>query len=152
MSTIFSKNANLTIIPVVLANGNIQEALILPDFNFDFDPKLVDALTRHPIFVSLVEKGIFTVTETEPDVVGQKDGFDLTDSKEFGEELLITKQSDIDMTPSKYLPTKEALTAYKGVGNKTADAMLKLAPEGGWATKEAFVESVKEFGIDWSSK
>lgn len=149
MLQIISKKLHAITFRYIDKNKNSQSLTLLPDINVGITKNQFEAIKDHPLFIAMRDRGELFVINKELDIKGEKEGLALVDSKEFGEELVVTEQ--MALANEKYIPSKETLKAYNGVGEKTAQKIMDMMPEGGWSSKKAFKEATAQFEIDWSS-
>jgi hypothetical protein len=151
MTTIYSRESSARSFSFS-SEKEVEEVIILPDLNFNIAKNLMDSLKNHIIFNYFVSTGIYTITEDiEPEIVGQKDGLDLTDLPEAEAVVVNDQEKVMEYQSSVYTPSAETLMKYSGVGPATAAKILSEMPEGGWSSKDAFLDATISYEIDWTN-
>lgn len=120
-------------------------------------PEYVFALIKnHPLFVQLAKKGQFQVLQREDlKITGAtKNGLLMVDDPIFGEGLTVVDYEQAHKKNKAYVPSKDFLMQFKGVGKTTAEKILNAMPDGGWKDFTAMKSAVNQLpgcgDIDWS--
>lgn len=120
---------------------------LLPGLNLNVDNKAIDILSDNKVWQQFIAKKTLVIYEVEPSIKGEKEGLNYTDLED-QEEVLVTEQEALK-NPT-YIPSKETLLRYSGVGNSKAERILALMPKGGWKSKADFKADTADFDVDWS--
>lgn len=124
--------------------GSVKLVKIIPGLNLNLSDTVVSRLQDNPGFKHQLDLGNLKVYKSIPEPVGEKHGKQIFEDENGAPALAIDHKALESGKKTRYIPNASELKELKGVGAKTAEAIVERAANENWYNFGDMVKSISK--------